>query len=73
MKEQHLKPCPFCGDANNPQLNLKAEGVSCTHVQCESCGAIGPVWDTADMPEGAEKTGEVVRLWNQRVASEGAS
>ena len=38
-----LKPCPFCG---KEELRARSSGVMNYYMECEYCGASGPVDDT---------------------------
>ena len=64
-----LHPCPFCGETIGIVFMRRDEAGAhtCTQVQCEGCGAIGPTWHTAGWPEGPETDKAVIAAWNARM------
>lgn len=65
-EELDLAPCPFCGESNCCIfLRRKDAHRTCDEIQCENCGAIGPVWSAVDL-DGEERDAEIVRAWNYR-------
>lgn len=53
---EKLKPCPFCGEEDNLTMS---SGEGMYWMECESCGARGPV-------EYARKTAR--KNWNEGVS-----
>jgi Lar family restriction alleviation protein len=51
-----LKPCPFCGDDQQPRLDDRGEAAN---IECP-CGAMGPTGYGLDSHEKA------IKAWNKR-------
>lgn len=59
--DYYLKPCPFCGSADVKYEFCSSQGF----VECQTCGAAGPIVEKAADPHCDEEAG--FQAWNQRV------
>ncbi len=57
MDKVELKPCPFCGEANEIRLTSNGIKFILYWVRCDKCFAVSGAAETAD---------EAIALWNTR-------
>lgn len=60
LTTESLISCPFCGTSH---LLTYGESVGFCRIECEECGAAGPV---------ADSDGDALTLWQQRVEAKDA-
>lgn len=63
---EELKPCPFCGGEAKVEIGL--HNFDDAQVDCQQCGASGPLHDEAPFRDGARdyNRAEAIAAWNQR-------